>query len=182
MDYQQEQTKYRLEVFQRGTDGPGFSVSIKLRVPDCFCREHHAPVANRLIDDYRMCHPLDPTQCEYVEHESGPELLLHLAVVAGKLGLATAALTLVKSVIELVTAMVKARYEGRRKGDAQHGPLVIIVQGIDPDGAFYEKQVLEVDPHTSPSPKAIETSLTDTIQLIAEERARQERKGSDSLP
>ena len=79
MDYGQEDIKRRLEDFQKD-NGNAFAVSIKLRVPHCFCREHHAPVANRLIDDYRRDHPIDPKRFQYVEHESGPELLLYLGL------------------------------------------------------------------------------------------------------
>ena len=163
-----------MEDFQRNGDTNGVAVSIKLKVPDCFCREHHAPVANRLIDDYRTQHPLDPRFCGYVEHESGPELLLYLGLGAAALGLARESLSLVKSAIELVTAVVKARSEGRKQGDSQHGPLVIVVRGFNPDGSFYEKQALQADLQSPPTKKAVEESLTGVIQLIAEERARQQ--------
>jgi hypothetical protein len=78
-------------------------ISIKLKVSECFCREHHAPVANQLLDEYRTCHPLDPTICKYIEHESGPELIF----LAATLGI-------VKSVVELVVAILNSRREGRK--------------------------------------------------------------------
>lgn len=174
MDYWQKQIKDRLEAFQRDSGKDGFAISIKLKIPDCFCREHHAPVANRLIDDYRTRHSLDPRFCEYVEHESGPELLLYLGLGVAALGLARESLSLVKSTIELVTAIVKARCEGRKQGDNQHGSLVIIVRGFSPDGSFYEKHALQADLQSPPSKKAIEESLSGAIQLIAEERIRQQ--------
>jgi hypothetical protein len=182
MDYEEGQLRRRFEALQWDRAGAAFAISIKLQVPDCFCSGRHAPTANRLIDDYRLRHPLDAKCFEYVQHESGPELLLCLGLAAAGVGLAREALSLVKSVVELVTTVVKARSEGQRNGDEQHGPMVILVRGLDANDAFYERHVLKVDLHTPQSEEAIGTSLTDMIQLIAEERARQERKGSDSLP
>lgn len=63
-----------------------------------FHREHF-PRAYDIIDASFV--GLSP-DVEYVEHESGPELLVYLAV-------ATAGITLAKSVIDLVTAILKAR-------------------------------------------------------------------------
>ncbi len=71
------------------------SVSLKLRVSSgCFHREH-SPHAYSLIVKYLSS--IDPTDSEFafVEHESGPELLVYLA-------LATAGVTLAKSVIDLI--------------------------------------------------------------------------------
>ncbi|MBN1591459.1 MAG: hypothetical protein JW888_18240 [Pirellulales bacterium] len=172
MDYGQEDLKRRFQLIQRDRDKSGFVVSIKLRVPHCFCREHHAPAANRLIDDYRARHPLDTRDCIYVEHESGPELILYLGLGVAGLGLARESLSLLKSAIELVTAILKARCEGRKQGDSQHGPLVVVVQGFGPDDTFYEKQAIHADPEDPPTEKDVEESLNDVIQLIAEERAR----------
>jgi hypothetical protein len=68
------------------------ALSIKLRVVSgCFHREH-SPHAYTLIDSHLGS--LSP-DVEFVEHESGPELLVYLAV-------GTAGLTLAKSVIDLM--------------------------------------------------------------------------------
>ncbi len=166
MDYWQEQIRSRLETFREHACKEGFAVSIKLRVSQCFCREHHAPEANRLIDDYRRHHLFDTREYEYVEHESGPELLLYFA-------LGVSVLQVTKSAIDLVTAILKARSEGRKKGDNQHGPLVIVVRGFDPNGAFYEKEILKADLEAPPARSTVERCLTSVIQQVAEERARQ---------
>jgi len=77
----------------------GLPVSIKLRVRSgCFHREH-SPRAYKLIDS-RLAR-LSPN-VQFIEHESGPELLVFLAV-------ATAGITLTKSVLDLITAIIKAR-------------------------------------------------------------------------
>ena len=66
MVYSHEGVKLRLDGFQKKIGGIGLAVSIKLLVPRCFCREHHAPVANHIIDDYRIFHPIDSACFEYV--------------------------------------------------------------------------------------------------------------------
>lgn len=72
-------------------------LSIKLRVVSgCFHGEH-SPRAYELIDLHLVG---SSPGLEYVEHESGPELLAYLAV-------ATAGITLAKSVIDLITAIIR---------------------------------------------------------------------------
>jgi len=86
-----------------GPAGPSeIPLSIKVGVVSgCFHAEH-SPLAYELID--RQLDALRSERQEFaVElHESGPELLVYAA-------LGTAGLTLAKSVIDLVTAIVKAR-------------------------------------------------------------------------
>ena len=79
----------------------------------CFHREH-SPCAYELIDSYLS---RSTAESEIEEHESGPELLVYLAV-------ATAGLTLAKSIIDLVTSIIKARSEGV-KSDRLKRPLRI---------------------------------------------------------
>ncbi len=69
-----------------------------------------------------------------MEHESGPELLVFLAV-------GTAALSLAKSVIELITAIFKARSEGVKKGDRPADPLELIVRR-DNDEQEYREEII----------------------------------------
>ena len=172
MDNWQQDTTWRWNAFLQNKGKSGFAVCMKLRVSGCFCREHHAPAANRLIDDYRQRHPLDPKQCEYVEHESGPELLLYLGLGAAGLGLARESLSLLKSAIDLATAIVKARSEGVRRGDRQGGSLVILISGFDFEGASLEKQAIEAKIQSPPTKKTIQQSIDDVIQLLAEEKSR----------
>src|SRR5437868_7098401 len=85
------------------------AVSLKVRVTSgCFHREH-SPHAYALIDESLVSTRHDEG-FELVEHESGPELLVSLA-------LATAGIGLAKTVIDLLVAIIKARAEGVRKGD-----------------------------------------------------------------
>lgn len=80
------------------TDG-AVPVSIKIRAKSgCFDREH-SPEAFRVIDGYLQDAKLD-VPCQIEEHESGPEILVYLAVT-------TAGLSLAKSIVELITAIIK---------------------------------------------------------------------------
>ena len=102
-----------------GTDD--VALSIKLRVASgCFHREH-SPRAYNLIDS--QLPPLS-ADVEFIEHESGPELLVYVAV-------ATAGITLAKSVIDLITAIIKARSDGIKKGDHPTDPIELIIRRAD---------------------------------------------------
>jgi hypothetical protein len=50
--------------------------------------------------------------------------------------LATTGITLAKSVVELITAIVKARSEGIKKGDTKTQPIEVIIRGISCDGEY----------------------------------------------
>jgi len=133
------------------TDGLA-PVSIKVRVTSgCFHREH-SPHAYRLIDDYLADADLSDVQCRFEEHESGPELLVYLAVTAAGLGV-------VKSVVELVTALIKSRSEGIKKGDRPSDPLELIVRGHSRDGEYFEETVLRIPSGHLVTPKQIEDAL-----------------------
>jgi hypothetical protein len=80
------------------------AISIKIRVVSgCFHREH-SPRGYAVIDS-QLAKLLPDSELGFEEHESGPELLVYLAV-------ATAGITLAKSVIDLISAIIKARAEG----------------------------------------------------------------------
>ena len=114
----------------------GLPVSIKLRVRSgCFHREH-SPRAYKLIDS-RLAG--SSPELEFIEHESGPELLVYLAV-------ATAGITLAKSVTDLITAIIKARSDGIKKGDHPADPLELLVRRADDGHEFREGIVLRIGP------------------------------------
>ena len=82
-------------------------VSIKVRVTSgCFHREH-SPHAYDIIDRHLASLEGQESDFAFEEHESGPELLVYLAVAA-------AGITLAKSTIDLVIAIIKARVDGIR--------------------------------------------------------------------
>jgi hypothetical protein len=86
------------------------AVSIKIRVASGWFHREHSLRADEFID--KQLKALSPSNAEFSfqEHESGPELLAYLAVT-------TAGITLAKSIIDLVIAIIKARSDGVKKGD-----------------------------------------------------------------
>lgn len=143
---------------QAGNDGQ--VVSVKVRVESgCFHREH-SPEAYKIIDA-RLRTPQE--RAEVIEHESGPELLLYLAVTAG-------ALSLAKSVIELITEIFKARAAGIKKGDHPRDPLVLIVRRVDEKNEYREDVILRIGHDDTVDSAAIEKELTAAIKGILKRR------------
>ena len=139
----------------------GVPLSIKIRTRSgCFHREH-SPEAFRFIDNHlRQSTSADvPYQIE--EHESGPEILVYLAV-------STAGLVLAKSIVELVTAIIKARSDGIKKGDSPSAPLELIVRGYSKNGEYFEETILRV-----PSNGSVTTKLIEDV--LAEHRLKMEK-------
>jgi hypothetical protein len=89
----------RLTDFGREFDVPGQPVSIKIRstLQTCFC-PGCCPEAFARINAYAKSHRLVRGRLQH--HESGPEILAWAAVT-------TLGLSLAKSVVELITAIVK---------------------------------------------------------------------------
>lgn len=138
------------------------SVSLKVRVTSgCFHREH-SPQAYRFIDKYlASLSASQRSEHAFVEHESGPELLVYLA-------LATAGVTLAKSVIDLVVAIIKARSEGVKGGDRPSDPVEVIVRRVGGGGQFVEVTALRIG-HSAPIHRAeLETCLSATLENMLE--------------
>ena len=142
--------------FQRRQRGNGQVISVKVRVESgCFHREH-SPEAYEIIDALLRT---PPEHTEIIEHESGPELLLYLAVTAG-------ALSLAKSIVELITEMFKARAAGIKKGDHPKEPLVLIVRRVDEKNEYREDVILRVGHNEAVDSGAIEKELTAAIKRL----------------
>jgi acetylornithine deacetylase/succinyl-diaminopimelate desuccinylase-like protein len=142
--------------FHRRRAGNGDVVSIKVRIDSgCFHREH-SPEAFKIIDA-RLRNL--PENLEAIEHESGPELLLYLAVGTGVLSLA-------KSVVELVTEIIKARSAGIRKGDHPKEPLVLIVRRVDKRNDYREDVVLRIGHTDTVDSGVIEDQLNASIREL----------------
>ena len=137
------------------------ALSIKLRVVSgCFHREH-SPRAYAPIDSHFSLSP----DVEFVEHESGPELLVYLAV-------ATAGLTLAKSVIDLITTIIKARADGVKKGDRPADPLELIIRRVVDAQGYREEVVFRIG-HTDPvDPKAVEKQVEEAIRNLLEKQTQ----------
>ena len=143
-------------------------VSIKIRVTSgCFHREH-SPHAYDLID--RHLSALSPDEADFMfeEHESGPEILMYLAVT-------TAGITLAKSIIDLITAIVKARSEGIRQGDHPQDPLKLIIRRTRRDGECEEEEVMQFESHD----RSLEIEIEEPLNAAAS-RLLQDELSEDS--
>ncbi|MEA5026967.1 hypothetical protein SDC9_117196 [bioreactor metagenome] len=132
-------------------------VTIKIRVvTGCFHREH-SPAAYFFIDQAITNIPAKERQFDFVEHESGPEIVAWIA-------LGTAGFTLAKSVIDLVTAIINARAKGRERGDRPDGKLVLIVRDSHRTDASTEKFVMEIYDKELVSSKQVATAIEKGLQ------------------
>lgn len=138
------------------------AVSIKIRVVSgCFHREH-SPHAYELIDS-QLAKIRPDSALAIEEHESGPELLVYLAV-------ATAGITLAKTVIDLITAIIKARSEGVKKGDTPADPIQLIVRRVGDDREFREEIVLRIGKQDRVDAKAIAKQLDESLRRLVDKR------------
>jgi hypothetical protein len=129
-------------------------VSIKIRADrGCFDRGC-CPEAWRIIDQHLRT--IRPDGWHLEKHESGPELLVWLA-------LGTAGITLAKSVIDLVTTIIKARAEGKARGDRHGEPIELIVRDVGPDGKVREERLLRFTPEDAVDAQKIAQVLNKSI-------------------
>lgn len=148
----------RMHNFQtRREPQPGeAAVSIKIRVSSgCFHREH-SPRAYECID--RRLGELSGREHAFgfEEHESGPEILAYVVVGVG----------LAKAVIEFITAIIKARSEGVKKGDGPSYPLEVIVRRTHDAEGFREEKVLRLGPTDAIDETKIEQRLTAALRKL----------------
>ncbi len=135
-------------------------ISIKLSPPSGCCCSHCWPETWRKVNEFIS--PSGPVGHEgdalieinkntfvLESHESGPEITLYLA-------LATASATLVKSVIELVTVIIKGISNESRK----QPPRIKITKKQFTKGEIEEEIVFEID---IPISKGIEKQLEEKI-------------------
>jgi hypothetical protein len=165
-EFRQRLTDFQAE---RG-DGSSTAVSIKVRVSSgCFHREH-SPEAYQIIDRYLAAHPLDPVREEYIEHESGPEVIAYIALGAAGLGLA-------KSIIELITAIIKARSEGIKKGDKPREALAVIVRGYRNETEYFQETTLRIENQTAVDSKAVKQALDGAFKTLTKPNKAQGKPG-----
>lgn len=137
-------------------------VSIKVRVQSgCFHREH-SPHAYASIDRYLHSLASDDADISFEEHESGPEILVWIAAT-------TAGLTLAKSVVDLITTIIKARSESVKKGDRPSEPVELIVRRVSKEDEFQEEKILRVGHDDPVDPKEIEVALRRALEKLMKE-------------
>ncbi|MGC2465087.1 MAG: hypothetical protein WA517_07820 [Candidatus Acidiferrum sp.] len=161
----QETFRNRMRGFEaRRAPQPGeATVSIKVRVASgCFHHEH-SPRAYELIDRSLTKLPGSDGSFAFEEHESGPEILLYLAVT-------TAGLSLAKSIVDLITAIIKARSEGIKKGDHPSEPLELIVRRVHDAQEFREETVLRIGHKDTVDDAKVERQLKDALRKLLKDK------------
>lgn len=134
-------------------------VSLKVRVTSgCFHREH-SPHAYALIDKHLASVSAGRSEFGFVEHESGPELLVYLA-------LATAGVTLAKSVIDLIIAIIKARSEGVKNGDQPNNPVEVFVRRVGDADKFVEEKVIHIGHNNPINHSELEASINAAVKRL----------------
>jgi len=154
-----------------GANAPdGFApVSIKIRITSgCFHREH-SPAAYRLIDEYLAKADLSDIHYQIEEHESGPEILVYLAVV-------TAGISLAKSIVELIIEIVKARSEGIKRGDRPAEPLEIIVRGHMKDCEYVEEKILRIPAGTTITARQLQEVFPSKTKFAPTKKTKERMK------
>ena len=145
------------------------AISIKIRVKSgCFHREH-SPHAYKIIDTYLQQVPPDENNFVFEEHESGPEILVYLA-------LASSLITLSGNIIDLIATIIKARSESVKKGDRPHDPVELIVRRVIKSGEIREEKVLRIGYDDPINDKEIERKLNDATQKLVSEVKKKKRK------
>lgn len=163
----EEQFRHRMEQFAGALSDETTAVSIKVRVSSgCFHREH-SPEAYRIIDTHLSAMHQNE-RFAFEEHESGPEIIAYLA-------LGTAGLTLAKSVLDLVIAIIKARSDGIKRGDRPDYPIELIVRGFDSDGQIREERILRFNAHDPIDPELIERSLNAQLRNWQKKRKHRDK-------
>jgi hypothetical protein len=116
-------------------------------------------------------YPSHEREFSFIEHESGPELLVYVA-------LGTAGITLAKSVIDLITAIIKARSEGAKKGDRHDYPIELIVRGFGDDGKIDEEVVLKFDSWVPVDRDLIEKTLKEKVSTVLGKPKKKKKRSS----
>jgi len=105
---------------------------------------------------------------EVIRHESGPEILVYCAV-------ATAGITLAKSVIDLITAILKVRSSSVRKGHRPLQPVELIVRRTVESRGVSDETVLKLGRCEKVDRKTIERELKKALSKLISERENSQR-------
>jgi hypothetical protein len=130
--------------------------------------EEHA-----VIRRYRETLTPADTDFEFETHESGPEILVYLAVTA-------AGVSLAKSVIDLIATIVKARSETRRKSDLSFkpwgpDPLELIIRHVDERRGQSDEIIIRLGQEETSDAAAIEQKLMEALREIVRSEKQRRR-------
>jgi len=144
-------------------------ISIKVRVNGGrFCR-NCCPDAYRILDHELTHLRKKEPRFELEEHETGPEVIAYVA-------LATAGVTLAKSVIDLVTTIIKTRSEGAKEGDWRHEPVTLIVRRLETDDTLTEERIMTHDEATVDVVRKALLEGCEKLSFSEKERTQRPRK------
>jgi len=154
----------RLVNFQNTRQG-GEGLSIKIRIASGCCERRCSPNAWKIIDNYlsENYKKIDD-DFEIVEHESGPEILVQLA-------LTTAVISLAKSIIDLIVVIIKAIFNGAKNGDKAKGPVELIVRRVNNKDEFKEEIIFRVNDGAGIDKKELDNLLRDKINKLFDKGA-----------
>ena len=129
------------------------AVSIKVRAEGGCYHKSCCPYALNLI--YHKMNEINPDKFEYIEHESGPEIITYIS-------LSVLGITLAKSIIELVTTIIKERFEGQNHGDGHKGnPVTLIIRKTIKGKEVIEEQIMTFNESDKVSEEVVKNLLTD---------------------
>jgi len=145
-----------------------FPVSIKIRVDHgCFHRSC-CPNAYKLIDDKLKSMSKNYDEFVFEEHEIGPEILVYLTLTAAGISLAS-------NVFALINTIIKARFEGQKKGDNHRDPIVLIIRRVDKKGKFLEETILKVNSLEEYSSSEMELLLKKSAEKLLKKKVNKKR-------
>ena len=150
-------------------------VSIKVRVDGgCYCRNccrHAWRIVDRQVSELSKAE----NRFEIEEHESGPEVIAYVA-------LATAGVTLAKSVIDLVTTVIKARSEGAKSGDTRRESVTLVVRRLKTDDTLAEERTMTFDVHDDVTAEIVRKALLEGCEKITDSAPERKNRSSKQAP
>ena len=149
-----ENFKQKMNQYALSNSESMIPISIKIRPSGgCFHREH-SPQAYQIIDNYIESHPTNDYIFE--EHETGPEII----------SMISAGINITSSVINFITAIIKARTEGIRRGDHKDAPLELIIRGYDKKGNLKQEEILTIKSWQEIDDELIEKVISVSIEKL----------------
>ena len=149
------------------------AVSIKVRAEGGCFHKSCCPYALHII--YNKMKEMNNDEFQYIEHESGPEIIAYISLAASSVLLA-------KSVIELITTIIKARFEGQKNGDGHKGnPVTLIIRKTQKEKEVIEEQIMTFTESDIISQEIVSKLLTDGYNRLKEkEKSGKNGKGKET--
>lgn len=134
------------------------AISIKIRAEEGCFHKSCCPYALKMI--YQKMNEMDQEEFEYIEHESGPEIIAYISLTAS-------GLLLVKSIIELITTIIKARFDGQKHGDGHKGsPVTLIIRKTKKGKVVIEEKIMTFSESDEVSNDIINTLISDGYKRL----------------